>query len=125
MTYLRDPGIWRTIEIAENQTLDDLHHAVRRAVRFGEDHLYSFFMSGRAWDDRTEYASPYGEGRSAARMRIGDLRLRMKQRFLYLFDYGDEHRFEVQLTATNPDAPKGRYPKLVEKHGRNPPQYVG
>ena len=76
-------------------------------------------------DESTEYASPYGEGRSAARVEIGNLQLRMKQRSLYLFDYGDEHHFEVRLIATNPDAPKGRYPKLVEKHGRNPPQYYG
>jgi hypothetical protein len=92
-------------------------------VDFDSDHLYSFFMSGRAWDDRTEYVSPYGEGRSAARVRIGDLGLRMKQRFLYLFDYGDEHRFEVQLVGINPEAPKKSYPRIVESHGEAPPQY--
>lgn len=123
VTYLRDPDVWRTIEIAENQTLDDLHRAIQNAVDFDADHLYSFFMSGRAWDDETEYASPHAQGRSAARVRIGDLNLRMKQRFLYLFDYGDEHHFEVQLVAVNPDAPKGRYPRVVERHGKNPPQY--
>ncbi len=124
VTYLRDPNVWRTIEIAENQTLDDLHYAILGSVDFDSDHLYSFFMSGKAWDRATEYASPYGEERrSAARVKIGDLRLRMKQRFLYLFDYGDEHRFEVQLVATNPDAPKGDYPKVVKKHGQAPPQY--
>jgi hypothetical protein len=70
-------------------------------------------MSGRAWDDATEYASPHTEGRSAARAKISDLGLRLKQRFLYLFDYGDEHRFEVQLLAVNPDAPKGDYLRVV------------
>lgn len=23
----------------------------------------------------------------------------------------------------NPDAPKGDYPRIVERHGKNPPQY--
>jgi len=123
VTYLRDPDIWRTIEIAENQSLDDLHYAIQHAVDFDADHLYSFFMSGQPWDDETEYASPHAQGRSAARVRIGDLNLRMKQRFLYLFDYGDEHHFEVQLVGVNPEAPKGKYPRVVERHGKNPPQY--
>ncbi len=125
VTYLRKPSVWQVIEIAEDQTLDDLHYAILGAVHLDSDHLYSFFMSGRAWDERTEYASPYGEGRSADRVKIGDLRLRMKQKFLYLFDYGDEHRFEVQLVGINREAPKGRYPKIVESHGKAPRQYGG
>ncbi|HEY68139.1 MAG TPA: plasmid pRiA4b ORF-3 family protein [Thermoflexia bacterium] len=123
VTYLRKPSVWRTIEIAENQTLHDLHYAIQKAVDFDADHLYSFFMSGQAWDDSTEYAHPYAKGPSAANVKIRDLNMRMKQRFLYLFDYGDEHRFEVQLVGINPDAPKGKYPRVVERHGKNPRQY--
>jgi len=124
-TYLRKPSVWRTIEIAEHQSLDDLHYAIQETVDFDADHLYSFFMSGQAWDDSTEYASPHTNGPSTARVKIRDLNLRMKQRFLYLFDYGDEHRFEVQLVGINPDAPKGDYPRVVERHGKNPTQYPG
>jgi hypothetical protein len=124
VSYLYDPDVWRTIEIAENQTLDDLHDAILYTVDFDPDHLYSFYMSGRAWDDSTEYASPLADGPSAAKVKIGDLNLRMKQRFLYLFDYGAEHRFEVQLVDANPDAPKDEdYPRTLERHGKSPSQY--
>jgi len=124
VTYEYDRDVWRKIEIAENQTLDDLHSAILDSVDFADDHLYSFFISGRAWDKSTEYASPHADGANAARMKIKDLRLRMKQKFLYLFDYGDEHRFEVQLMEINPDASKKiRYPKVVEEHGESPSQY--
>lgn len=45
-------------------------------------------------------------------------------RFLYLFDYGDEHHFEVQLVDVNHEAAKDiSYPRVVERHGRNPSQY--
>ena len=125
VTYQRKPSVWQLIEIAADQTLDDLHYAILGAVDFDSDHLYSFFMSGRAWDDSTEYASPYAEGPSADEVKIGDLSLRMKQKFLYLFDYGDEHRFEVQLVGINPEAPKGRYPRIVKSHGKAPRQYGG
>jgi len=125
VTYQRKRSVWQLIEIAENQTLDDLHYAILSAVDFDSDHLYSFYMSGRAWDDSTEYASPYADGPSADEVRIGDLSLRMKQKFLYLFDYGDEHRFGVQLVSINSEAAKGQYPRIVESHGKAPQQYGG
>ena len=125
VTYLRKPSVWRTIEISEDQTLDDLHYAIQNAVDFDFDHLYSFYMSGQAWDDSTEYAHPDADGPSADEVKICDLNLRMKQRFLYLFDYGDEHHFEVQLVDINPDAPKGDYPRVVKRRGKNPSQYGG
>jgi len=56
---------------------------------------------------------------------LADLRLRAKQTVLYIFDFGDQHEFEVQLVATNPDAPAARYPLIAETHGDNPPQSGG
>ena len=125
VTYLRDPEIWRTIEITAQQNLHDLHNAIQEAFDFDNDHLYSFYLSGRAWDQASEYAHPSADGPNAAQARIGELNLRMKHRLLYLFDYGDEHRFEVQLIAINPDATKGDYPRVIEKHGDDPEQYPG
>jgi Plasmid pRiA4b ORF-3-like protein len=57
---------WRKIEIGADQTLEELHLAIQDAYEFDNDHLYSFFLSGKAWDNRTEYSlpegvSPYGD----------------------------------------------------------------
>jgi len=124
VTYEDDEDIWRKIEVSENQTLDDLHRIILDSFDFGHDHLYSFYLSGRAWDKSTEYSSPHANGRNADRMRIRDLHLRMKQKFLYLYDFGDQHHFEVQLMEINLDAPKDvRYPVIVEKYGDSPSQY--
>ena len=58
--------VWRKIEIAAEQTLEQLHLSIQDAFDFDNDHLYSFFLSGKAWDKKTEYSlpegvSPYGE----------------------------------------------------------------
>lgn len=50
--------VWRKIEMLETQTLAELHLAIQHAFDFDNDHLYSFFMSGKAWDDSTEYRLP-------------------------------------------------------------------
>lgn len=52
--------VWRKIEMRADQTLEDLHWAIQRAYRWDGDHLYSFFMSGKAWDSETEYCLPEG-----------------------------------------------------------------
>lgn len=50
--------VWRKIEMLETQTLAQLHLAIQHAFDFDNDHLYSFFMSGKAWDGSTEYRLP-------------------------------------------------------------------
>ena len=49
---------WRKIELTEAATLHDLHMAIQNAFAFDNDHLYSFFMSGKAWDRASEYSLP-------------------------------------------------------------------
>lgn len=56
----RTGRVWRKIEMRADQTLQDLHFAIQDAYEFDADHLYSFFMSGKAWDTSTEYSLPEG-----------------------------------------------------------------
>ena len=51
---------WRKIEMRTDQTLEDLHFAIQDAYEWDADHLYSFFMSGQAWDESSEYCLPEG-----------------------------------------------------------------
>ncbi len=55
--------------------------------------------------------------------KLEQLNLELDQKFLYLFDFGDEWRFTVRVHAVNPDAPDGEYPRLVESVGHAPQQY--
>ena len=224
--------VWRKIEVAEGQTLDDLHWAIQEAFDFDGDHLYSFFMSGKAWDRSSEYSLPEDafevdspdetetidpdeeyddfeaeiddEAAEALRKSLGDtpppqsfeemlsmistnaelrgqmvklmseqtgipalmadmmlknadslmgmlpegmlegmfdddedmqgdareatvasLELVPGQAFMYLFDYGDEWRFEVKVHKINDEGEPGvEYPRIVEAIGEAPPQYA-
>ncbi len=60
--------IWRELELTGDQTLGDLGEAIPLAFGFDDPHLWSFFLSGKPWDDATEYAlsqspDPVGVGR--------------------------------------------------------------
>ncbi|MFQ6053820.1 MAG: hypothetical protein ACE5OO_06320 [Candidatus Bathyarchaeia archaeon] len=98
-------------------------------------HLYSFFICGRAWGSSTEYVSPdyfvdlgsWGLGvdgkRGADEMLRSSLGLEPGQRFLYLFDYGDDWRFEVQFLGHVASEEGADYPRITERRGGSPPQH--
>jgi hypothetical protein len=120
---------WRRIEMRGDQTLQDLHNAIQDAFEWDDDHLYAFFLSGRAWDSSTEYASPFNDDaeRFASEYRLAWLPLRPKQQFLYIFDFGDELRHLIKVEAIVPNGVQEgmEYPRITERQGENEPQYPG
>ena len=127
-------AVWREIEVAANQTLADLGEAIPLAFSFDDPHLWSFFLSGQAWDPASEYAldsqpDPFSgrRARAARRVQIRDVPLpgaSGKKEFLFLFDFGDEWHFGVKLVRLSPTVEPGvRYPRVVAQQGEAPPQY--
>ena len=116
-------GIWREIEMAAKHTLDKLHLAIQEAFEFDNDHLYSFFMDNHKGSyDR--YESPYDDnGPYADEVTIGKLGLYTGKIFLYLFDYGDEWEFKVEVEEINSDKPLPLIPQIMGKRGKAPDQY--
>ena len=119
--------IWRELELTGEHTLDDLGEAIPLAFGFDDPHLWSFFLSGKPWDDAT--GTPARRRRTRSRPARAADRLRIRdapagKEFLFLFDYGDEWHFGVRLvhTATAPE-PDAQYPQVVASHGQAPPQY--
>jgi hypothetical protein len=122
------------LEIAANQTLIDLGNAIPLAFGFDDAHLWSFFLSGKAWDRVTEYAlhSEADQLGGARRRAAGRVPIREvpfpgvagKKEFLLLFDYGDEWHFGVKLLRLSEQVqPDARYPRVVASQGDAPPQY--
>jgi hypothetical protein len=122
------PQIWREIELASNQTLADLGEAIPEAFDFDDPHLWAFFLSGKPWDERTEYAldpqpSPFGGRRPKAADRLSIREVPGKE-FLYIFDFGDEWHFGVKLARTSDQLERGaHHPRVVARQGESPPQY--
>jgi len=94
---------WSKFELAESSTLDDLHHAIQLFMDgdLYDEHLYSFFMNGKEWDDSAEYAGPpeFQQERCSrlTNIQLIELNLGYKQRFLYLYDYGDCLKYNVTI----------------------------
>jgi hypothetical protein len=126
----------RTIAIRRDQTLDDLHHTLRAAFAWDDEHLYSFWLKGGFWArNGSEYTHPLHAAHSnlltavatspapkSADVRLGRLKLRRGQRVAYVHDFGDEWRVALKLRQITADD-GGAYPRLLDQVGDAPPQY--
>jgi hypothetical protein len=110
-----DKRVWRQIEIKGRQSLHHLHESIMDSFGLDGGHLYAFFLSNRFWDKRTEYAHPAAEGRPATKLAIDRIDWELKQKIAYVYDFGDEQRFEVELIAVQ-DPQKVKYPREVKRN---------
>ncbi|MDI3341552.1 MAG: hypothetical protein QJR03_13595 [Sphaerobacter sp.] len=118
--------IWREIEVAANQVLAELGDAIPLAFDFDLEHMWAFYLTGRAWDEEGAYNIDDPEVDAVA---IRDLPLpgeAGRKEFLYIFDFGDEWHFGIRLVRTSPAVDLAAdYPRVVASHGEAPPQYPG
>lgn len=121
----RAPGVWRRIEVREDQTLHDLHQAIQSAFQLDDDHPYAFFLNNNAWDTEFECVGPDLEHgrRRAAETELRSLELRRNRRILYLFDFGAELRHEVRVVGEGEVKPGFAYPFVRGGEGSPPKQY--
>lgn len=114
---------WRTVKVDAQHTLHDLHLIIQRAINFDNDHLYSFYMDNKS-RSKFGYHSPFGMQRPlTTEVQIGELSWREGQRILYLFDYGDDWEFTVEMVKHETvDAPL-ELPIVVDSKGDAPEQY--
>lgn len=117
-------GCYRHIRISGKATLEELSDAILDAFDFANDHLHAFFMNNRAWDDMDCYYSPYAEEdgfRTTDACKLQFLNLEIGKKFLYIFDFGDDWRFQCKvLNILDEDT---KEPVVVRTKGAAPMQY--
>jgi hypothetical protein len=118
----------RTIAVREDQTLEQLHEALRLAFGWADAHLYAFWMSGEWWDrESVRYEAPFeldpeDERVRSARVALSEIGLRKGKTMAYLFDFGDEWRLLLKV-VDRWEARDESYPMLIDASGTPLPQY--
>ena len=105
------PLIWRRLLVSAESSIADLHATLQIALGWNDSHLNRFVIQGR------EYGVAHLGGISfdddPQRVRLVDLDLRPRERFLYEYDFGAGWQHDVRAETMLPLEPGRAYPVCV------------
>jgi len=123
-----EPPVWRRLQLTDNMTLGDLHAAIQVAMGWEECHLHEFEVAGERYGGSYPGADPDEDDDVANEddVRLGSIIRQARQRFLYVYDFGDswEHTVLVEATTDKPD-PNQQYPVCLAGERACPPEDCG
>jgi hypothetical protein len=96
-----EPSVWRELNVPGECTLGDLHNILQIAFGWEDDHMHSFTIKSTQYgriDNDIGFDDDDVVDEDA--VRLCDLPLRSRQKFTYLYDFGDcwEHVITVSKT---------------------------
>lgn len=130
----RNKKIIREIEVLENLNLYKLAETIVNVYGFDFDHAFGFFstIGERYFDSERKYEfftdmedegiEPTGAA-SVKKTKISEVWKNIGDKMLFLFDYGDNWLFVVELIGFGAAEPKTKYPRVTKKVGQAPEQY--
>jgi hypothetical protein len=126
-----DAKLYRDIEVRASTTLYKLAAAIIAAYDFDLDHAFGFYSSltkGYGGSPkRYELFADMGEADpgilGVEKTQVTTAFPRVGAKMVFVFDYGDDWRFGVELFGTGIRMPKTRYPRVLAKVGEAPEQY--
>jgi hypothetical protein len=111
--WLREisPLIWRRLLVRSDSTIADLHYTLQIAMGWEGYHLHQFVIRGK------RYGVPQPGGvwfaDDPTQVQLGDLHLRLRERFLYEYDFGDLWQHEIRVEKKLPVELKRHYPTCI------------
>jgi len=124
------PKLYRDIEIPGSKKLYDLAAAIVAAFGFDFDHPFGFYSlhKGNIYRSPIKYElfadmNPDSDAGSVKRTRVCEAFHEIGHKMTFLFDYGDNWQFGVELMEEHAKEQGAKYPRVVKKVGTAPPQY--
>ena len=120
---------YRILAVPEGFTLYDLAEAIVDSFNFDFDHAFGFYNNIKRWVESTEgyeLFADIGEEskfKGVKRTKVNKVFDKIKKKMLFLFDYGDEWHFIVELKGIESPKENVKYPLIVKSVGEAPPQY--
>ncbi len=129
----KNPVVMRAIQIRGDQTLEDLHFSLFQAFDRFDDHLYEFQFgkqpmapnAPRYGLDMPDFG--FGDDKPTGyvdRTTLDSLQLKVGNTFFYWFDFGDDWWHRIEVAAIEDKVPSGKFPKVTQRIGKSPPQYL-
>ena len=115
---------WRRIETPADLDLDMLAMGILDAFDFDDDHLYCFELpDGRGRTQRIACGYESDAKACTEDVCVGEVPLAVGGRMTFVFDYGDNWQFDVELESVDARKSRLKHPKVIAEGGKAPKQY--
>lgn len=117
------PKIWRRFLVAEDATLEKLHKIIQEVMGWEDYHLHEFEIGGIKFgipDEEWE-----NDAENEKKFKLADLILAEKQKFEYVYDFGDNWQHEIKVEKILPFDSTVKYPKCLDGKLACPPEDCG
>lgn len=125
-----DDSVYRDVAIKHTQSFFELHETILKAFEFDNKHQATFFRSNDNWQRGREISlEAYDKAYKAAPLLMKETTIGSEirdpnQKFIYLYDFGKNWTFLVELiNVSKEENAKLSYPAIVRKEGIGPSQY--
>ncbi len=128
------PEIWRVIQVPENYSFWDLHVAIQNVFGWKDIHLHSFETDNPKTGKREFLGIPEEMYDGICDdfstlpgwdLQISDYFSEKRRSMLYIYDYGDSWRHQIQYEKILFASPKQKYPICLEGRYQGPPEDCG
>jgi hypothetical protein len=117
------PLIWRRLLVRSDSTIADLHATLQIALGWSDEHLNRFVIHGREYG--VSHLGGLGFRDDPHQVWLADLGLRVRERFLYEYDFTDGWQHDVRIEQIVPLVPGRHYPACIGGRRRVPPEDCG
>jgi hypothetical protein len=123
--YLREisPAIWRRLLLRSDQTIADLHYTLQIALGWSDFHLNRFVIHGKEFG--VAHIGGISFSDDLRTIKLSNFHFRLRERFLYEYDFGDRWEHEIRLEKKLPVDPKKTYPVCIGGSRQAPPEDCG
>ncbi len=126
------PPVWRKVLVPSDFTFSDFHLVIQIAMGWYNEHLFQFSPKGFASypqikmkldDDFGDWGFSKGEVLDAETVKLSDVFLSEKQKYTYIYDFGDEWTHIITLEKILDKI--ALFPQLISGKGQCPPEDCG
>jgi hypothetical protein len=123
------PPIWRRVLVDKNTTFLELHYIIQIAMGWTNSHLHEFTVKGTRIGELNEAFDDldFGEEKpiDASTVTLGSVVSAPKEKFEYVYDFGDDWRHLIQVEKFLPRDEKIKYPVCLTGKLNCPPEDCG
>lgn len=117
------PMIWRRLLVHSDSTIADLHYILQIVLGWTDSHLHQFIIHGKRYGIAHVGGVCFSD--DPKQVKLSDLGLRVQEKFLYEYDFGDNWQHQLRLEAISPSAPHQLYPVCIAGKRSVPPEDCG